>query len=149
MNRVLVRNLQAKVRLPEQRLRRLIRAVLVDQGVTAAEVSVMLVNDQHIQRLNRRYRGKNRSTDVLAFRMGRGPGESPSPQILGDVVVSVETARRTARQLGISWQEEVCRYLVHGTLHLLGYEDVTRRGFCRLHRIQEELLKRYASPLPA
>jgi probable rRNA maturation factor len=146
MNRILLSNRQRRIRLPESGLRRLVGAVLRDQGIRGAEVGVVFVDDRAIHALNRQYRNKNRPTDVLAFRLAQSPGEL-SPPLLGDVVVSVETARRQARQRGIAWQQELCRYVIHGVLHLLGHEDETRRGFARQQRLQEELLKRYAPPV--
>ena len=88
---------------------------------SVAEVSVLFCGDQRMRALNRRYRGKDRSTDVLAFPAGSGP-------LLGDIVVSVPYARRQARRRGEAVSREVDRLLVHGFLHLLGYDHETDRG---------------------
>jgi len=93
-----------------------------------AECSVILVDDDAIAALNRTYRGVRDPTDVLAFAMTEGPFGASWPDLLGDVVISVETARRQARERGGSLRSELALLLVHGILHLLGYDhDSARR----------------------
>jgi len=84
-----------------------------------AELSVALVDDAEIHRLNRDYRDKDRPTDVLAFPMGDTDGDE---QLLGDVVISLDTAIRQAAERDAPVAEEVRVLLVHGFLHLLGYD---------------------------
>src|SRR5690242_20195204 len=81
----------------------------------AGEVTVVLCDDKAIRRLNKRYRERDTATDVLSFDVGDGRTEG---EPFGDVVVSVETARRQARAYGASLTEEMQRLIVHGTLHL-------------------------------
>lgn len=97
--------------------RRLLRAL----GRDDAELSLVLVSDRVIHDLNRSWRDTDRATDVLAFAQGEGPGLAPAG-LLGDVVISVDTARRQAAELGHSLAAEGERLLVHGLLHLLGYD---------------------------
>ncbi|MCA1610012.1 MAG: rRNA maturation RNase YbeY [Acidobacteria bacterium] len=87
----------------------------------AEEVSVLFCGDARMRRLNRDYRGKDRSTDVLAF-------PAPGGSLLGDIVVSVPYASRQARQRGEPALREIDRLLVHGFLHLLGYDHETDHG---------------------
>ena len=100
---------------PSGLLRSAVVAVLRDAGV-GGEVSLALIDDPEITRLNRRYLGKDRPTDVIAFSLG----EEFDP--LGDVYVGVEEARRQAEARGISLDEELVRLAVHGTLHVLGHD---------------------------
>ncbi len=89
-----------------------------------SEVTIALVDDETIARLNMSYRGKDSSTDVLSFNLA----ESDHPELkdyLGDIVVSVETAARQAAESGHSLVREIEMLLIHGTLHLLGYDDQT------------------------
>jgi len=97
-----------------------------------------------IQELNKKYLNKNRPTDVLAFRMQDGDFRDFNPQLLGDIVISVETATRRARNLKTSCEYELYLYLAHGLLHLLGYTDTTKKGAQAMQRIQKEILKHYA-----
>ena len=103
-----------------RRLSRRARRMLDVLGLGSAELSLVLVSDRVLHDLNRDWRGKDRPTDVLAFAQGE---EGPAPHgLLGDVVISVDTARRQAASLGHSLVIEADRLLVHGLLHLLGYD---------------------------
>jgi probable rRNA maturation factor len=105
-----------------ERAARMTRADLVRAtGGEAGEVSILFCGDARMRALNRRYRGKDSSTDVLAFPAGPGP-------LLGDVVVSVPWATRQARRRGEPASREMDRLLVHGFLHLLGYDHETDEG---------------------
>jgi probable rRNA maturation factor len=93
-----------------------------------AELSVALVDDPTIHALNRDYRKKNKPTDVLAFAMEEGApmkGAKNDARLLGDVILSIDTARRQAQQHGRSLLGEVTMLLAHGLLHLLGYDHQT------------------------
>jgi len=98
-------------------IRRTVRLALRALGVADHEVSLTLVDDRQIRALNARYRGVRRATDVLAFPLA-GPA-----RVLGDAILSVETARRHARALGHSLREELDLLCCHACLHLVGYDD--------------------------
>jgi probable rRNA maturation factor len=86
------------------------------------EVSVLLTDDTEIQRLNKQYRSIDKPTDVLAFAMREGIDAELNPYLLGDIVISVQTAQRQAVDVGHSLDMELALLVVHGTLHLLGYD---------------------------
>ncbi|MEW6273280.1 MAG: rRNA maturation RNase YbeY [Thermodesulfobacteriota bacterium] len=123
-------------------LRRLARAALRHLGEDGSELSIALVGDDEMQRLNRDYRGKDRPTDVLAFaqREGEGlPGEAASG-LLGDVVIALPTAERQASERGHGVERELAELLVHGVLHLLGYDHErspaeARRMFAKARKV--------------
>jgi len=102
-------------------------AMLEALGMREAELSILLCDDDAIQELNRRYRKKNRPTDVLAFPMNEGPGPLPDAGLLGDVVISLPTATRQAADHDRPIIDEVTFLLAHGLLHLVGYDHATRR----------------------
>jgi probable rRNA maturation factor len=102
-----------------RRLRARAAAYLAAVGRAEAELSVLLVTDRRIRTLNRRWRGKDRATDVLSFPLTDPPGNGP---LLGDVVISLDTAARRARAEARPVARELDRYLAHGLLHLLGYD---------------------------
>jgi probable rRNA maturation factor len=108
-------------------------------GVTGAECGLVLVNDRSMARLNKRYRRTAGSTDVLSFPMREGPFASFSPSLLGDVVISAETADRQATAAGRSLREELAALLVHGILHLLGYDHQTPSDATRMRRLERRL----------
>ncbi len=98
------------------------------------ELSVLLVSDREMRRLNRAWRGRDRPTDVLSFAQGEGEGAPPSG-LLGDVVISVDTARRQAAEREVPVGHEADRLLIHGVLHLLGYDhEVSEREARRMRR---------------
>jgi rRNA maturation RNase YbeY len=117
------------------------RRVLQALGETRSEVTVSLVDDPQIHRLNRIYRGADRATDVLAFAMREGVRSPGDDAVLGDVVISLETAARQARARGDTTAHEVRTLLVHGMLHLLGYDhERSARGARRMQAMERRLL---------
>lgn len=107
------------------------------------DLTVVLTDDAAIQQLNRRYRGKDAATDVLSFQLDAG---QKSDEPFGDVVISLETARRQARQYGASLEREAQRLLIHGTLHLCGYDHKNRHEAARMHGLTRKLLARLQRP---
>lgn len=116
-NKVLVKK---RVRGVESKLlSKIAHRALEVLGLSRAELSIVLVSDAQIRRLNKLYRHKDKPTDVLSFPIGE---KVNGWLILGDIVISVDTARRQAQELGYSLEEELKRLLVHGLVHLLGYD---------------------------
>lgn len=111
--------------------------VLAAEGQPEAELSVTLVDDERIAQIHVDYMDIPGPTDVISFPLG--DPEDPIP-ILGEVVVSVDTAAREAEERGITLREELLRYVVHGTLHLFGYDDHEPDDYAVMHARQEELL---------
>jgi probable rRNA maturation factor len=102
--------------------------MLDELGLAGAELSVVLTDDAEIRELNRVFRQKDRPTDVLAFAMregDQGPRDGSISELLGDVILSTETARRQAEQHEKTLDAEVCMLLAHGLLHLIGYDHQT------------------------
>lgn len=91
------------------------------------ELSLLLCDDATIHALNRDFRGKDKPTDVLAFAMGEGEHAELHPHVLGDVVISLDTAARQAREAKRALEDEVTMLLAHGLLHLLGLDHRDRR----------------------
>ncbi|NWF56445.1 MAG: rRNA maturation RNase YbeY [Syntrophaceae bacterium] len=98
------------------------RRILKALGYEGYELTVVLVDDSEIARLNRQYFRRNRPTNVISFPMLDGIPPSIRARILGDVVLSVETARRDAAEVGKKAEDEVLFLLIHGMLHLAGYD---------------------------
>jgi len=94
-----------------------------------ADIQALVTDDKRIRRINKRYLKHDYATDVISFDTG-------------DVVVSADTARRYAKEHGIPFREELARYLVHGALHFLGYDDRKTAECRRMHARQEALLKK-------
>jgi len=110
-------------------LRDVVARVLAAEDASSAGVGVVVTGDATVRDLNRRYRGEDAPTDVLSFSQRENGGEfvlpPGEPARLGDVIISLPAARRQARRVGHSLQREIALLLVHGLLHLLGYDHAT------------------------
>jgi probable rRNA maturation factor len=124
-------------RLLRMRARRILRSV----GRIRDELSIALVDDEVIAGLNGQWRDKPRPTDVLSFSLLEGEHCQHGGQLLGDVVIGVETAQRQASRARRSLDHEIARLLIHGTLHLLGH-DHQRAAETRVMRAEERRLWR-------
>jgi probable rRNA maturation factor len=119
---------------------RLAEAVLRGEGVRRATISLALLDNATIQRINREHLGHDWPTDVISFQLS-DPAE---PELAGELVVSTEMARAAAAELGVSPTSELARYVVHGLLHLCGYAD-TCDADARAMRARENLILSQAS----
>lgn len=127
-------------------LQRAARQTIADEGVGACEVSVVLTHDVEIHELNRQWRGVDKPTDVLSFplydtfdEIDRADGE---PISLGDVVISMDTARCEALERSVSLDEVVAHLMVHGVLHLLGYDHAAPDEEREMRRCEHRTLAR-------
>lgn len=81
----------------------------------AGRIDLSFIDDEKMRELNREFRGKDKPTDVLSFQYDRG-------EIKGDVIISTDTSRRDAKRFGLTYREEIKRLVIHGVLHVLGYD---------------------------
>jgi len=131
-----ITNQQSIKKLNLKHIRHIVQTIAVLLNVSSGKISFVFCDNRFIQKLNRKYLKKNTATDVISFDFGGGS----AGDYLGEVIVSVEQAVLAAADLGLRWQDELCLYLVHGILHLIGYDDRTDSGRQRMQRKQEELL---------
>jgi probable rRNA maturation factor len=129
------------VRLDRAGLIDLARFVLKNESVRRAAIEIAVVSDSEIARLNRKHLDHRGPTDVLSFDMGGGK------ELSGLIVVSADTARRRARELGHATQAELGLYLAHGLLHLLEYDDHRPGDRRKMHERQGELLAQFGMKL--
>ncbi len=122
-------------RLLARRARRLLAAL----GLPRAELSLALVSDAAIAELNEAHRGKRGPTDVLSYSLVEGAHAAHRAALLGDVVIAVGVAARQAREIGHSLNEELLRLLIHGVLHLLGYDHEVARDARRMQAKERAL----------
>ena len=130
----------ADSRLLRYRAVRLLRAL----GHARSELSIALVDDERIGQLNSEFRNKRGPTDVLSFSLLEGAHRERRGALLGDVVISLETAARQARRAHRAFDGELARLLIHGTLHLLGW-DHERADEARAMQAEERRLWREVS----
>jgi len=120
-----ISNRQKRVAIDRRKIRETAKKILNALGLEGHELSVVLVDDEEITRLNRRYFHRNRPTNVISFPMAAGEAAGIQPQLLGDVVISAETAERQALEAQEKPEHEIYFLLIHGVLHLAGYDHVS------------------------
>ena len=137
---LLIRNRQRVRRLNLRTLKRILSHLVQEElGLERVELGVRLVDDAEMTRANERYLGHQGSTDVISFGYEDHP---PTGHLTGDLLVCVPEAVRQAKRFRVPWEHELVRYLVHGVLHLRGYEDGTRRAREKMKREENRLLRK-------
>jgi len=131
--RVFIRSDQKRIKINKPKVKALILSILKEEE-KIGEISVMFVGDEEIKELNFKYRKKKKPTDVLAF-----PQDSP---LIGDVVISIDTASRQAKMQHHSINDELSFLLIHGTLHLLGYDHHQDRERKIMFKKQDEYFQK-------
>ncbi len=136
-----IENRQKRVKIDRRKLR--LQTVRLMKALDCAdrEISITLVDDPQIQSLNKQYLNKDRPTNVISFSLQEGDFGGVNPTLLGDIVISVDTALRDARKGNLSLEEELIFLVIHGLLHLLGYnhEGTTPREAGKMRKKEKEL----------
>lgn len=138
---ITIHNRQKKEKIDTGRLRRSLKRLLKALQRENNEVGVTIVDDAQIQSINREYLDRDRPTNVISFAMTEGIGGEIHPEILGDIVISAETAARDAAAGDLALMEEMEFLLIHGLLHLIGYnhEECDEREAERMKNKEREL----------
>jgi len=132
-----IANRQKSVLVDRNRIRQAIRNILADAGIQNAQISVAVVDDSTIAVLHEEFLNDPAPTDVLSFVLEQ------SPQYLeGEVVVSADTATSSAPKFDCTAKEELLLYVIHGTLHLVGYNDTTPKQRKQMREKEREYLTR-------
>ena len=118
--------------------------VLEGENKKQGDLSVVLVGENQMKELNRKYRKKDRVTDVLSFAYEKG-GSFVFPRgnlvKLGEVVICPQYIKKNARKRGLDFKGELCRVVIHGILHILGYNHKTSRGMKKMNELEERYLR--------
>jgi probable rRNA maturation factor len=139
---VQIGNRQDNHRISKKKIRQTAGVILNALDCPEAELSILIVDDQQIAQLNHQYLKREGPTNVIAFPMRRGPFSDVAPDLLGDVVISADTAEREAQRAGISTQDRFDQLLIHGTLHLLGYDhEHSPADASKMQEKEKELLQ--------
>jgi len=145
---ILIKNQQKTIKLNQRKAKGIIKKVLLHLKVDErTEISVLFTDDKFIRSLNNKYRGIDKPTDVLSFNLQEGSVESleiESNNLLGDIIISVETAQRQADTLNHSMEKELAVLLIHGLLHLTGYDHEKDKDYKIMREKESEILKIFA-----
>ena len=118
---VLIDNRQSRIRISSAKMEMTAQAILNALAFPDGELSILLVDDPRIEQLNRKYLNREGPTNVIAFPMREGSFGDLNPQLLGDVVISTDTAASEAAVANIPTETRITELLIHGILHLFGY----------------------------
>ena len=145
---ILIKNQQKIIKLNQGKTKGIIKKVLQHLKVDEkTEISVLFTDDKFIRSLNNKYRGIDKPTDVLSFNLQEGAFKTPeveSDKLLGDIIISVETAQRQADALNHSMEKELTVLLIHGLLHLTGYDHEKGKDYKVMREKESEILKIFA-----
>ena len=139
-----IENSQNKIKIDKRKIRSTVLKVLKILDCAYKEISLSFVDDENIKHLNKQYLGKDTATNVLSFSLQEGEYGDINPQILGDIIVSVETAQRDALYGKLNIAREIDFLLIHGILHLLGYnhENTTKKESNKMQQKEKELFNK-------
>jgi probable rRNA maturation factor len=141
MMKIQIANNQDKIKVDKRKIRSTIIKLSKHLDCADKEISLYFVNDQTIQQLNKQYRNKDKPTDVLSFSLQEGEFGNINPHILGDIVISLDTAAAEASENSFSLDEEINFLIIHGLLHLLGYDhENTTKDLAKKMRLKQEAL---------
>ncbi|RII26836.1 MAG: rRNA maturation RNase YbeY [Geobacter sp.] len=135
--KITIENRQRRHPVSIRNLRKVAERILNALGLPTSELSVVIVGDRSIRILNREYLGRDKSTNVISFSMQEGEFGHVSPDLLGDVAVSADTCAREAVEGGITFNSRLVFLLLHGILHLAGY-DHERSGEAEALRMESK-----------
>src|SRR3954463_2528527 len=142
MSKVSIASPQEAVAIDRGRMREVVRAVLAGEGVADAEISLAFVDNPTIHRLNQRYLRHDEPTDVLSFPLSE-PGAA---RLAGELVIGAEVAAAQAADRGHDVQAELALYVIHGLLHLCGYDDKTDDGAAKMRERERHYLREMGLP---
>jgi probable rRNA maturation factor len=142
MGKIAIATPQEIVAVDRKRIREIVRAILDGEGVADAEISVAFVDNPTIHRLNKRYLNHDEPTDVLSFPLS----EPNTKRLAGELVIGVEVAQGQAQERGHDVQQELALYVIHGLLHLCGYDDEDDEAAQEMRRRERHYLTALGLP---
>ncbi|HUN53895.1 MAG TPA: rRNA maturation RNase YbeY [Smithella sp.] len=136
-----IENRQTEIKIDRRKIRGTVLQILKILDCPDKELSICFVDDEQIKLLNNQYLGRDRATNVLSFSLREGECGDINPQILGDVIISAQTAQRDAFKGGLTVSQEIDFLIIHGILHLIGYnhENTTAKEIKRMREKEKEL----------
>ena len=136
-----IENRQKRVKIEKRKIRQDVTKLMKLLNCADMEVSISLVSDEEIQRINQQYLFKDRPTNVISFSLQEGEYGGVNPRVLGDIVISVDTALRDAEKGSLTFENEITFLIIHGLLHLMGYNhENTSRANARKMKMKENEL---------
>lgn len=136
---IVIENLQKKISLKIPLIKKVVKIVLKQERVKNAVLSIVFVSSQKIRAMNIKYLGRAYVTDVLAFDLSDEKKDRES--ISGDIIISTDAVVQNSREFKTSEKHELMLYIIHGILHLLGYDDHTQKDIVKMRKRESELIE--------
>ncbi|MFH0857791.1 MAG: rRNA maturation RNase YbeY [Candidatus Magasanikbacteria bacterium] len=140
MECLIYKTVRCTISISEKKIQAIVSSVLRMTREKPKSVSIHLIGDTKMKQLNSQFRRKNSTTDVLSFAIQEGEHFFDSDE-LGEIFISIPRIKKQAKQNKISFQEEFMRMLIHGMLHLLGYDHAKPKAAKKMFLLQEKILK--------
>lgn len=142
--KIRIENKQTKVKIEKRRIHETVSRIFKILCCKDKEISILFTDDDNIKKLNKEYLGRNKTTNVLSFSLHEGEYGDINPQVMGDIVISVDTAQKDARKGNFTFEQEIDFLLIHGILHLLGYnhENTSRKEANEMSKKEKELFNK-------
>jgi probable rRNA maturation factor len=142
--KVQIENRQTKFKIDRKTIRNTVQKIFRILESLDKEISICFTDDENIKELNRQYLNRNKPTNVLSFSLQEGEYGNINPQMLGDVIISVETAQRDAASGNLTIEQELDFLLIHGILHLTGYnhENTTEKEIKKMELKEKEIFNK-------
>jgi probable rRNA maturation factor len=141
--KIQIDNNQNRIKIDKRKIRSATIILLKHLDCTDKEISLSFVNDETIKQLSKQYLNKDKPTNVLSFSLQEGEFGSINPHILGDIVISVDTAKTDASKSAHTFEQEINLLILHGLLHLLGYnhENTTEEETKKMQKKEKDLFR--------
>ena len=140
---IFIENIQSGWRMDHKNIEQTAARILNALNCPEGELSILMVNDEKMAEINRKYRNRMGPTNVIAFSMREGEFSDINPDLLGDVVISLETVEKEAKEAEITIENRFFELLVHGVLHLFGYDhEISDIMHEKMERKTREILKK-------
>ncbi|MGP8154877.1 MAG: rRNA maturation RNase YbeY [Smithella sp.] len=139
--KIQIENRQTHIKIQRHKIRNTVLRILRILDCPDKEISISFVDDENIKQLNKQYLGRNRDTNVLSFSLQEGECSDINPQILGDIIISAQTAQRDAIKGKLTIEQEIDFLIIHGILQLLGYnhENTTIKETNKMRQKEKKL----------
>lgn len=138
--RIRITNLNRRRRIQGAALKKTVLRVLRSYGNKEALIDITIVGNRKIKALNKKYMGKDVPTDVISFLLDKDE-QGRKDRLVGDIYISSDMAAKNARRFKTKLGKELFRYVIHGVLHLLGFDDETLKEKNRIEKLEEKFLK--------
>jgi len=141
---VVIEDLQKTVHLNPTKIGQIVKIILQNEGIQEACISIVFVSRQKMQSMNKKYLERHYATDVLAFDLSDGrsglKSRVPKNELVGDIVISTDAAVKNSQLYKTLLHQELTRYMIHGILHLLGYDDHKPNDIKKMRKKEERIL---------